>query len=236
MNSIWRWDPAVGHIGGLAFGQPEPSVCEPSWACKRLPGRRGKLSHSMPPARLAAHCLTHPPALCHDAGRGRRPRGPARPSDRASRQSVADVVRNSREGLVTEKGLDALGENLRTEMKALRQSMETGMKTLGDRIDGVGDCINTLRWTVALVARPLRTIVMDPCHHADELHPGLAAARPTALRQGPRFGVAPYLPALFPATSTGPARSERVALRARAEGRSGEISPHLDRPGRSMPP
>ena len=60
--------------------------------------------------------------------------------ERPHAEAVADVVRDSRDGLATQVGLDAL-----------RREMKTGMDALSERIQGLNDRIDTIRWMIGLL-------------------------------------------------------------------------------------
>ena len=88
--------------------------------------------------------------------------------DSGHAEGVVEVVRNAQSELATKADIkdvnnciDALGENMRTEMTALRQEikaeikalgqeMKAEMKVLSGRIDTTNGRIDTMRWLVGL--------------------------------------------------------------------------------------
>ncbi len=70
--------------------------------------------------------------------------------ERPHAEAVTDIVRDSRTGLATQAGVDALRHATEAGMDALRREIKAGMDGLNDRINAQGKVIDTLRWVVGL--------------------------------------------------------------------------------------
>ena len=79
--------------------------------------------------------------------------------ERPPAEAVTDVVRDSRDGLATQDGLDALRLATNTGMDALRLATEAGLKALGERIGAVNDRIDAVNDRIDAVRKETTTSI-----------------------------------------------------------------------------